>query len=236
MKVETRSSEFRRGLVRAVPMMLGFIPFGLVLGAQAAHKGFSPAAIALLCALNFAGGSEFVAIDLWRFPVPTLAIVGATLLVNSRHILMGAALTSYMNRIPLPKALIALYFMCDETWALGIEDAQHRGEQAPDAGLSLWFYAGTCFCLYLTWVVSVSLGAAIGPVLGDTQRLGFDMAFPAVFLVLLRGMWKGIRPALPWLGSLIAAAVTHLLTPGVWYVVAGSAVGLVVAYLLADDE
>ena len=167
MEIESKSTEFRRGLVRAVPMMLGFIPFGLVLGAQAAHKGFSPLAIASLCALNFAGGSEFVAIDLWRSPLPFLAIVSATLLVNSRHILMGAAFTNYMNCIPLPKALIALFFMCDETWALGIEDAQHRREQVPDAGLSLWFYAGTCVCLYLTWVGSTALGAAIGPVLGN---------------------------------------------------------------------
>ncbi len=62
------------------------------------------------------------------------------------------------------------------------------------------------------------------------------MAFPAVFLVLLRGMWKGVRPALPWLASLIAAAVTHLLLAGVWYVVAGAVAGLVTAYLWVDDE
>ena len=50
--------------------------------------------------------------------------------------------------------------------------------------------------------------------MGDVRAYGFDMAFPAVFLVLLRGMWRGARAARPWLVSLLAAASTFLLVPG----------------------
>ena len=51
----------------------------------------------------------------------------------------------------------------------------------------------------------------IGPLLGDLHGYGFDMAFAAVFLVLLKGMWKGVHAALPWLFSLITAALFYLL-------------------------
>ncbi|MGN8342480.1 hypothetical protein ACLEJQ_02585 [Pseudomonas sp. SMV71] len=54
-------------------------------------------------------------------------------------------------------------------------------------------------------------------------------------LVLLRGMWRGLRAAVPWLFSLLTAAVSHVLIPGGWYVLAGTLVGLVVAYLWAKS-
>ena len=54
-----------------------------------------------------------------------------------------------------------------------------------------------------------TLGAAVGPTIGNIEQYGFDMAFTAVFLVLLRGMWKGMRASRPWFVSLVVAAATH---------------------------
>ena len=78
-----------------------------------------------------------------------------------------------------------------------------------------------------------ALGALIGPAMGDIERWGFDMAFPAVFLVLLRGMWRGLGPAVPWLVSLVIAAGTHLAVPGAWYVPAGASAGILAAWIRA---
>jgi len=86
--------EFRRGLRQSLPVMLGFIPFALVLGAQAAGKGLSAQEVPLMTGLNFGGGSEFAAISMWTSPPQLLLIVAMSVLVNSRHILMGAALRS----------------------------------------------------------------------------------------------------------------------------------------------
>ena len=71
--------------------------------------------------------------------------------------------------------------------------------------------------------------------MGDVKVYGFDMAFPAVFLVLLRGMWKGVRAARPWLVSLLAAASTFLLVPGAWCVAAGAVAGLLCAFRWAEE-
>lgn len=59
------------------------------------------------------------------------------------------------------------------------------------------------------------------------------MAFPAVFLVMLAGMWKGVAAARPWLVSLILAASTYLLVPGAWFIPAGALSGVMAAYFWA---
>lgn len=128
-------------------MLLGFIPFALVLGAQASHKGLSAYEVALMTGLNFGGGSEFAAIELWSSP--PLVIVAMTLLVNSRHLLMGAALAPYLQHLPLKKALPSLFFMCDESWAMGLADAKRREEESGIPGFSLIYFLGVSLCLWL---------------------------------------------------------------------------------------
>ncbi|AQW29629.1 AzlC family ABC transporter permease [Ralstonia syzygii subsp. celebesensis] len=227
------TQEARRGLRASLPVLIGFIPFALVLGAQATQKGFSVVEVPLMTGLNFGGGSEFTAIRLWTSPPHLLLIAAMSLLVNSRHLLMGAALAHYLRHMHRRHALAALFFMCDESWAMALADAKQRAASR----ISLGYYLGVSAGLYLTWVVFTAIGAALGPMMGDVERYGFDMAFTAVFLVLLRGMWRGVRASRPWLASLVVAALTYRLMPdGAWYVAAGALAGLACAALTAPRE
>lgn len=223
-----------RGLAASVPVMIGFIPFALVLGAQAVQKGLSPVEVPLMTGLNFGGGSEFAAIELWTSPPHVLLIVAITFLINSRHILMGATLAPLLRHLPKRKVFPALFFMCDESWAMGLSDARQRAATDHSNPFSLSYYLGVSAGLYLTWIVFTAVGALLGPMIDNIEAYGFDMAFPAVFLVLLRGMWKGMKPARPWLVSLIVAALTYLFIPGGWYVATGALSGLVAAFIWTD--
>ncbi|NLC23954.1 MAG: AzlC family ABC transporter permease [Oxalobacter sp.] len=219
-----------QGIKDALPVTIGFIPFALLLGAQASRKGLSAVEVPLMTALNFAGGSEFAAIELWSSPPHILLIVAMTFLVNSRHMLMSATLAPLIRHLPRRKALLALFFMCDESWALGLSHARKRADAGEIPVFSLPYYTSVAGTLYLSWVLFTASGAILGPVLGDMETYGFDMAFPAVFFVLLKGMWQGKRTALPWLASLLAAALTCRFLPGAWYVAAGALTGLAVAF------
>lgn len=232
----TAKQEFWRGVKACVPVTLGVIPCALVLGAQAAQKGMSPWLVACMTGLNFAGGSEFAAVELWSWPPHALLIVAVTLLINSRHLLMGAALSPYLSHLPKRRVLPALFVMCDESWALGHADAHTRRHLDLRHAFSMPYYLGTAVSLYVIWVPCTTLGAAMGPVLGDLNVYGFDMAFPAMFLVLLSGMWKGVRAALPWLASLGAACLSCIFLPGAWYVMLGAGTGLVTAWLLGEER
>lgn len=229
-------SEFWRGMTTGAPVLLGIVPYAVVLGAQAAQKGLTLAEVPLMTGLNFAGGSEFAAIQLWTSPPHILLIVAITFLVNSRHLLMGAALAPFIKHLPKRTALGALFLMCDESWALGLDDARKRKAQGFMTPFSLPFYMGVALPLYVMWVVFTVLGAGFGPMMGDLRVYGLDMAFPAVFLVLLAGMWKGFAAARPWLVSLVVAATFYLIVPGAWYVAAGAVSGLMAAYFLAEKE
>lgn len=229
-------SEVLRGVVASVPVTLGVVPMALVLGAQAAQKGLTLAEVPFMTGLNFAGGSEFAAIKLWTSPPHLLLIVAMTFLVNSRHLLMGAALAPFIKHLPKRKAFPALFFMCDESWAMGMADARQRASSGLSSCFSLPYYLGVSACMYLTWVIFTTLGAGIGPAIGNAESYGFAMAFPAVFLVLLRGMWNGARAARPWLVSLVVAAVTSLLVPGAWYVPAGAVSGIIAAFFWVEHK
>lgn len=150
-----------RGLRDAVPVLLGFLPFGLLLGAQATQKGLSAVEVPLLTGLNFGGGSEFAAIAMWISPPQVALLVAITFLVNSRHLLMGMALAPMVRHLPRRTVLPALFLMCDESWAMGLADAQRRGGR-----LDLGYYLGLSLALYLTWITATAAGAVIGPVLG----------------------------------------------------------------------
>lgn len=233
----TDFSEFQRGMKDSIPMLLGIIPFALVLGATAIQKNFSVLEVPLLTGLNFAGGSEFAILEVWTSPPNLFMLLFITFLVNSRHLLMGASLVPYLKHLPNRKVLPALFFMVDESWALSLADAQRKQAQwGYRAAFSMPYYAGLCFCLYLMWVGFTTLGAMLGPVLGDINRWGFDMAFPAVFLVLMRSMWKGLSAARPWLVSLICSALAYLYLPAGWYVPIGALAGIVSAFFLIGEE
>ena len=80
-----------RGAVQILPIALVDVPFAIVLGVLARQAGLSTAEITLMSMLVFAGASQLIAVGLWAFPVPVLTIVLTTLIVNVRHLLMGAA-------------------------------------------------------------------------------------------------------------------------------------------------
>lgn len=228
--------EFIRGLKASIPMLLGIIPFALVLGAQATQKGFSILEVPLLTGLNFAGGSEFAIIEVWTNPPQLLFLILITFLVNSRHILMGASLAPFIRDLPNRKTLPLLFFMCDESWAMSITDAHKQNPNNPYAGFSISFYIGLCFAFYLTWISFTTLGVSLGSMLGDITRFGFDMAFPAVFLVLLRGMWRNFKSAQPWIVSLITAGLAYHFLPQGWHVLVGAVSGITSAFILTGDD
>lgn len=116
--------EFKRGVKTSVPLLLGIIPFALVLGAQATQKGFSTLEVPLLTGLNFAGGSEFAILEMWSNPPNILILMFITFLVNSRHLLMGVSLVPYLGHLPNKTVFPALFFMVDESWAVSLADAQ----------------------------------------------------------------------------------------------------------------
>ncbi|MBS0908420.1 AzlC family ABC transporter permease [Tatumella sp. JGM118] len=234
MTTHQHSLSFSRGVKDAIPLLLAVAPYGVILGIQAASQGIPPWQLGLMTSMNFAGGSEFAAISLWHAPLPVLTIVMLTFLINSRHIIMGAAIAPYLKHLPLRKILPALFLMGDEGWAVSYASAVRNASGMPDAkALPLAYYLGVCFPFYPVWVLFSLAGYLLPSVQDHIQSLGLAMAFPAIFIVLLKGMWRGNQTILPWCTSLLVSAATFILVPGYSYVLAGAFSGMLVAWLQA---
>ncbi len=119
--------------------------------------------------------------------------------------------------------------MADETWAV----AERRALAEP-LTLAFWFGAGGT--LFLGWQCMTVLGAIVGSFIREPERYGFDFAFPAIFIALALGFWKGWRTAPVIAASAVTAVVVHRLVPGAWYVLAGALAGMVAAVAIARDE
>ncbi|MDQ0421797.1 4-azaleucine resistance transporter AzlC [Peteryoungia aggregata LMG 23059] len=219
---------FRReatdGFRAILPVIIAAVPIGFVFGAVATGKGLSSFEVTLMSALVFAGGSQFVAMDLWTHPASWTALGFAALLVNLRHVLMGASLERSLGLFRPWQKLPTLLIMADENWAL----AEVR---ARTTALTPAYYLGLALPFYLGWVASSLAGALFGALIGDITVYGLDFAFPALFIVLLTGFWKGRETGLVLAASGLAALTVHALVPGAWYIAAGALAGLAAAFI-----
>jgi 4-azaleucine resistance transporter AzlC len=212
-------SAFVRGARDFVPLAVSIAAYGVVWGVLAGQAGMSALDVFLMCALVFAGASQFVALDMWDAAVlPVASIIVATLIVNLRLALMSATIRPVLAGRPLWQRLLGVALISDEHWALAMAEMA-RGR--PGAG----YYLGAATFCYLTWLLSPLAGRLIGSAIEDPMAYGLDFAFTATFLALLFGMWRGRGDLVPWIVAALVAIATARLIPGNWYIVAGGLAG-----------
>ncbi|MDQ2714603.1 MAG: AzlC family ABC transporter permease [Chloroflexota bacterium] len=212
------------GMRRSLPLVISDFAVGIVFGVLARRAGLSLVQVLLMSGLVFGGSAQFAALSLWVTPLPVIALLLTTLVVNSRHLLMGAALRPWFVRLPRARAYASLFFLTDESWALAISDFARGGRDAA-------FLVGSGLALLLAWVSATGIGYVAGALIQSPEQWGLDFAFTAVFVALLVGMWKGKSHLLPWaVAAMVAVAAAHWL-PGKWYILAGGLAGSIVGAL-----
>jgi 4-azaleucine resistance transporter AzlC len=209
-----------------VPVAISIASYGVVWGVLAGQAGLTPLEVLLMSGIVYAGSSQFVALTMWSpAGLPIASIVIATAIINLRMLLMTATLHPLFAGTPRWKALLAMFLVSDEVWAMTM--ANHaKGGSAPA------FMLGAGSLAWLAWVGSTLTGRLLGAVIDDPTAYGLDFAFTATFLALLFSMWKGRGDLVPWLaGGLIALGVTAVV-PGTWYIIAGGLGGSFIGALL----
>ncbi|WP_230530997.1 AzlC family ABC transporter permease [Microvirga roseola] len=226
--VSTYRREARAGLHDIAPVAVAAVPIGLLFGAVAAAKGMSPLEVGLMSALVYAGGAQFAAIETWVHPAPIVALAFATLLINVRHVLMGASLTPKM-KLSRAQTFLAYFFLTDEAWAL----SERRALERPVTGA---YWAAMGLVLWGNWTLSSALGAILGSFLGDPERIGADFAFTALFIGLIAGFGRSRVTLVTVAVSAAVAALVHHFIGAPWHVASGALAGIAAAYFAAPEE
>ena len=219
---------FREGFVAGTPVALGVAGYGVVFGVVAAGAGLSVAEAALMSATVLAGAAQLVAVELWTDPIPVVAVVTTTAVVNLRYVLMGAALRPWFEDLTASQAYASLFFFADENWALTV--ATLRGGSTRGA-----FLLGSGVVLWLLWIASTAVGATAGDLVGDPAQYGLDFVVTALFLTLAAGFWEGRESLRPWIAAAVVALAIDALVPGQWYILGGALAGAAVEVLTYDD-
>ncbi len=168
------------GAVRAVPIILGYLPIGLAFGVLASTAGLSIYSAVAMSVFVYAGSAQLIAVGLIDAGAGMAAITMTVFLVNLRHLLMSAYLAPHLRYLsPWQQALFS-YEITDESFAIHSTFFRKHGRPSKTELFALNHFA------HLAWIAGTLLGAWLGARLTfDTAVLGIDYALPAMFIALL---------------------------------------------------
>ncbi len=223
--MSSRLQDFSAGALAILPVLAAAVPIALLYGTLAVAKGLSPFEVWFMSATVFAGALQFVAIDQWSDPAPIGLLAITALIVNVRHVLMGASIGRAMGGFSAPQRYAAMFLLTDEGWAFA-EQRARKGVLTPA------YYFGLGTAMWLTWTSASLAGALLGNLVGDPAAWGFNFAFSAVFICILAGFWNNWRTGFVLAASGVVSALVYLNVDGAWYIMAGALAGIVMAALL----
>lgn len=206
--------EFWQGVISSGPILLGVIPFGITCGVMGLTSGLTSLETVMMSFLVFAGASQFIAITMLGAGITGWSVIVLTaLLVNLRHMLMGASLAQYMVHQPVTRQMLLSFLLTDEAYAMTISRIL-RGEY------SAAYHLGVSISMYVTWGLATIAGVLVGNYIPDPLAWGLDFAMPATFLVLLFPRITDRVSLVVCIISGLIAVVGAIYLPGKWYMIA----------------
>lgn len=224
-----QTKDFRKGASDTIPLTFGIIPFGLAYGILGKSIGLSSGETIAMSLLVFAGAAQFICLPMFAEGTGLVMIGFTTLLINLRHLLMGASLAPYMNGLSMPFKALLSFGMTDESYAVTIQRAQ--------AGCYSGAYQlGSNAVCYLSWVLSTVGGILLGNHISDPLSWGLDFAMPATFLALLIPHLQDKVSVIVCLVAVVASVGSAILIPGKWYIIIACLIAVMAGGLLEGKQ
>jgi branched chain amino acid efflux pump len=201
---ERGSGVYLAGAQAALPFALATLVLGISFGVLARSLGWGVLAPIVFSVIAFSGSAQLAVASVLGSGGGALAAIAAAALLNARFGPMGVAVAPYLKGGPLRRALEG-QAVVDASWALA-----SRGEGRFDRE----FMIGATSPQLIAWIGGTIVGVLGGGFIGDPERLGLDVIFPAFFLALLAEELRSAhRSARAVLVALIAAVLALALVP-----------------------
>ena len=207
-----------KGMRRLIPVAVFVIPFGIAFGVAAIDRGMSPTQAVAMSALVFSGTAQFASLDFWHEPVAFLSLGLVVLALNGRHIIMSAALSPWVNRLPFSRRLAVLSLLSDANFA---DTHGALKEGAYDLGPLL----GGGIVLWATWVTETTVGVLGGSLLGHPETYGIDVVMVCFFTAVVAGHLRKVSNIMPVIVAGTVAALTLEWLPLGWNIILAALAG-----------
>jgi 4-azaleucine resistance transporter AzlC len=218
-------STIRLALSDAIPIVVGYIPMGAAYGILARQAGMELLPAVFMSLVVFAGASQFIAVGLLAAGASGFEVIGTTLFVNLRHILMSASLSPHYQEAPRGIIPFVAWGVTDETFAISI-GRYVAGEADHRYGLTLHYTA------YASWVSGTVAGALVGTIIPPALQSSLEFSLYAMFagLVVLQ-----VTDRLHLAVAVVSAVLCTLFTgfmKGTWSIITAAILGATLGMLL----
>jgi 4-azaleucine resistance transporter AzlC len=189
---------FKEGALVVAPLLLGTVPFGLIVGVTVASRDFDNLAGWATSLIIFAGAAQLALIDLVDTGAIAAVAIATPLVINLRMAMYSAALATHFRKLSVVDRLWMPYLLTDQSFVMSM--ARYRPDE--DRVTIKWFYLGAGTMLWSTWLLATTAGVVVGAEVPAAWSLDFTIAL--VFLALLVPA-VATRPAL--VAALVGGAV-----------------------------
>lgn len=206
--------DIKEGLKSGIPIAIGYIPIAVAFGILAKANHVSLVDSFLFSVMVFAGASQFMALNLLASGVASIEIILATAIMNFRHFLMSASLSTKI--IKTRKNLIPLI-------AFGITDETFSVLAMKDGEISMLYSFIVNTTAYCAWVGGTVLGYLAGSVLPESIQSSMGIALYSMFIaILVPAMKKSTQTIILALSAgLVHTFLNHInLIPQGWNLIA----------------
>ena len=175
----SKSNIFLKGIADVLPHMLSVVPFGIITGAIGIELGFDPILVYATSLIIFGGASQIIFMQLLSGGASSLVAITSVGVINSRHLLYGAVLSEYLEKLSFIKRLLISYFVVDQGFAESNKFIKKNNTQnnlhyhVLGGGITLWFF----------WQISTISGIILGSFI--PEQLGLKFAIPLTFLAVV---------------------------------------------------
>ena len=207
-------SELKESVKAGFPIFVGYMPAAAAFGVLAKGCGLGMLETFLFSALVFAGASQFMALNLLMAGMSAGGIILATLLVNFRHFLMSAYLSTRLDHQAKKTAPLIAFGVTDEVFSV----LSFQGGR-----LSRTTVFSIQLCAYSSWLMGTVFGYVLGGFIPEILSQSMGVALYALFVAILLPEVKKSHRALVLAlssGALNAALIHFQMLPSGWTIIA----------------
>ena len=176
--MKSKKNIFFEGALDILPLMIPVVPFGIIFGAIGIELGFGPYVTFASSIIIFSGASQIVFFQLLSAGASNFIAITSSSVVSMRHLLYGAVVIQYLNKLSLKWKLFLSYILTDQAllYLMNILKKQIKKNihyHLVGSGITLWFI----------WQITTLIGIFLGSIVPD--ELGLKFTIPLTFFALL---------------------------------------------------